>query len=88
MAGEQQFEQLASQNREILTKLDTLTQTVNAHVISTKGVVEAYEALQGAIKVGITLQNFALWCAKWGVIGTGVAAFIYWVLELPPPPTR
>jgi TRAP-type mannitol/chloroaromatic compound transport system permease large subunit len=83
--GEAQFQILDRQNQQILKELATLTAAVATLTASTTGVVAAYNNMLGAIRVGMALQSFALWLMKWGAIGAGVAAMIYWALDLPPP---
>jgi hypothetical protein len=45
----------------------------------TQGVVEVYNNVSGAVKVGSAVQNFGFWLMKWGVIGAGIYTGIKFV---------
>ncbi len=49
---------------------------------NTEGVVQLYNDLQGAARVGLGLQKFTLWLAKWGTGGTILAAAIHYLVEM------
>lgn len=59
--------QLQEQNAEAIFKLTE----------STQGLVEAWEATSGAIKVGKVLSSFVKWLLTISVIG----GFVAWILE-------
>lgn len=47
----------------------------------TKDVVELHRDIQGAARIGIKVQDFMIWMAKWGVIGSAIIAGITFVAE-------
>lgn len=74
-----------SEDRAALTheKIEFLVecQKQNAEAIGrlkrdTEDIINIYNNIQGASRVGVAVQNFLLWLAKFGVIGTGIAALI------------
>ena len=54
-----------------------LTTTMAAQVDATKDILEAWEAANGAIKVGGWLVSFLKWCSGLAVIGVGAS----WILD-------
>ncbi len=48
------------------------TKAVEDLTETTRGVVEVYNNLNGAIVVGKKVQTFGLWLLKWPVIGYGL----------------
>lgn len=83
--GEAQFDTLQIQQSETLAQLRQLTTAVNDHASATSEVVTAYKNVQGAVKVGMALQNVCIWLLKWGAIGAAIAGGIHWLLEQRPP---
>ena len=79
--GDQQFKILQEQQSQLISQLAQLTSAVSRLSESTKGVVDAYTSVQGAVKVGVALQNIVIWVAKWGVLGTALAAIMNWLLS-------
>ena len=49
---------------------------------NTEGVVQLYNDLQGAARVGLGLQKFTVWLAKWGTGGTILAASIHYIVDI------
>lgn len=61
----QRFGDLLDAQLECTKAVQNLTET-------TRGVVEVYNNLNGAIVVGKKVQTFGLWLLKWPVIGYGL----------------
>lgn len=53
-------------------------------ISNTKEIVDLYGDMKGAAKVGMALQRFGLWLAKWGIIGTMLMAIWRWIVEHSP----
>ena len=58
------------------------TDAITALVEETRGIVELHRDLQGATRVGMSLQKFIVWLTKWGAIGVGLATLLGWFLKL------
>ena len=72
-------------------KFDAMINAVNQNTTSidkltdeTRVIVELHRDLQGTARVGKSVQSALLWLAKWGAIGTALAAFIKWIMGLQP----
>lgn len=46
---------------------------------STEGIIQLYNDVHGAIRVGVGIQQFVIWSAKWGVVGTLIAAAVTYI---------
>lgn len=64
-----QFERLVMAQEENTRSVRELTD-------ETRGVVQLHRDIQGAARIGTTLQNFAIWLAKWGAVGAAAAAAV------------
>jgi len=69
-------------------KFDAMINAVNQNTSSidkltdeTRAIVDLHRDLQGTARVGKSVQSALLWLAKWGAIGTALAAAIKWALE-------
>lgn len=78
---EERYDQQQEQLGSILNAVESNTKSVSDLAKSTAGVVQLYEDIQGAARVGVSIQNFCLWLAKWGAIGTGLTAAIFYVID-------
>lgn len=47
----------------------------------TRDLIELKRDIQGATRLGTSLQRFGLWLTKWGVIGLGLAAAYDWLAK-------
>lgn len=68
----------------------TATQDRNSEQLAnlihnTKEIVDFYQDIKGAARVGIAAQKFGLWLAKWGVIGAMFTAAGSWCIKHFPP---
>lgn len=70
-------------------KFDAMINAVNQNTASidkltdeTRAIVELHRDLQGTARVGKSVQSALLWLAKWGAVGTALAAFIKWASGL------
>ena len=59
-----------------LDKLSQLVRVQTELAHDTRDVVEIYKDLRGAIRVGVSLQNAAVWVLKWGAVGAATALAI------------
>ena len=69
------------ERRELFKAIDDNSTAIREVAESVKGVVEIHRDLQGVARTGKTVQNFAIWLAKWGAIGSGLALMLNWFLE-------
>lgn len=76
---QQQADALSEALREQAAAIADLAQ-------STAGVVQLYSDMQAATRLGSGVQAFLLWCVKWGVITSGLAYGVRWLLEHFTPP--
>lgn len=44
-------------------------------------MIEAYQDIQGVTRLGLKVQNFLWWVAKWPMIGLGLYTGIMWIIE-------
>jgi len=44
----------------------------------TKDIVQLHRDIQGAVRIGSTVQKLLLWLVKWGAIGTLLAGCVTW----------
>lgn len=58
-----------------------ITDSVSKLVEDTGDIIKLHRDFQGAARVGKGVQGFLLWLLKWGVIGTGVATVVMWLIE-------
>lgn len=61
-------------------------QNVNAASIAnlkndTSDIIKLYKNVQGAARVGVGVQNFLLWVAKFGIVGTAAVALSKFVAK-------
>lgn len=72
--GDEQFNQLISAQQKN-------TDAISLLIEETREIVQLHRDIQGAARVGKSIQGLILWLLKWGAIGAGVAAIIKWVVE-------
>ena len=75
------FDRLLSTQQENTDAISKLTRSVSELVKDTAAVVQLHKDFQGAARVGKGVQDFMMWCMKWGAIGIGVATCIGWVVH-------
>lgn len=63
----------------LITTQEQNTNSVNELIEETRGIVELHKDFQSLAKVGVGLQRFAGWLAKFGVAGATIAGMIHWV---------
>ncbi len=83
---DERIDHIQQMQAENARQMAELIASVKALTTRTSGVVEAYESIRGAAKVGVALQDICIWLAKWGVLGTAAAAGLKWVLDHSPSP--
>lgn len=84
-----EFERINSRNAEVDDRIEKLivsqqqsTEAMDRLTEATRGVVEVYNNVNGAIKVGTTMQRFLLWVLKWPVLGAAIFTSINYLGEL------
>lgn len=81
------WEQLAVMVEQNTGTTREIAESVKVLAESTAGVVRLYQDVQGAARVGVGVQKFVVWVAKWGTIGVGAAIGLRWLIEqFTPPP--
>jgi len=65
-------------NTEAITKL---TASLTKLVEDTSSIIQLHHDIQGATRVGKSVQYFMIWLLKWGAIGTGIAAALHLLME-------
>lgn len=58
-----------------------LAKLLSKLIEDTSSIVRLQRDFQGAARIGNGVQGFLLWLLKWGVIGTGIATMITWLIE-------
>lgn len=78
----QQFEELRESLQsnakcvgELIDAQKQSTRAITDLAKATEGVVEVYNNVNGAVKVGVMVQKFGLWLIKWGVLGVAFYTF-------------
>lgn len=57
------------------------TEAISLLVEETRDIIQLHRDLQGATRLGTSLQKFGLWLTKWGVIGIGLATAYQWLAK-------
>ena len=73
--GEDRFDELISCTMANTKAVTALTEELDP-------IVKLQHDLQAAASLGIRVQKFGLWLAKWPVIGVGLYAIYHWAVEL------
>lgn len=79
---EQRFNDGDEQFNQLITAQQKNTDAISLLIEETREIVQLHRDVQGAARVGKSIQSFIVWLVKWGAIGTGIAAIIRWVVEL------
>jgi len=56
--------------KDLLTAVSANTLAVGELVKETRGIVEMYRDFTGVIRIAGRLQKFAIFCTKWGILGS------------------
>lgn len=75
------FDKLITAQQTNTDAIATLTSSVSSLVQDTSEVIQLHKDVQGAARIGRSVQGFIMWCLKWGAIGTGVATMVHVVLD-------
>ena len=79
--GAAKFDKLLAAQQMNADNVAELTAAVSTLVKDTEGIIQLHKDFQGTARVGKGVQNFMLWCLKWGLIGTGVVSGLNWLIE-------
>jgi len=82
--GKVEFAKLRSSiedNTEIVEANTRAMEALVTKVGKSDGVVEAWDNIVGAAKLGNALQKFGLWLLKWPLIGAGLYTVWKWVMN-------
>lgn len=63
---------------QLMESIERNTESVGKLVEETRAVVQLHRDVEGVKRVGTQIQKFALWVAKWPVIGAGLYAIYEW----------
>ena len=77
----EKFDKLLSAQQVNTDCISKLTTSLVTLVEDTSSIVQLHKDFQGAARVGKGVQDFMMWCMKWGAIGIGVATCIGWVVH-------
>lgn len=66
---------------DLLKAQERNTESIQALVEETRGIVELHRDLQGAARVGSAIQSFGSWLLKWGSVGVVFYAGLKWVVD-------
>ena len=75
------FNKLLSTQQNNTDAISKLTASLATLVDDTSAVVQLQKDFAGAARVGKGVQDFMIWCMKWGAIGVGTATCIAWVIQ-------
>ena len=75
------FNKLITAQQVNTEAISSLTDSVSSLVQDTSEVIQLHKDIQGAARVGKSVQGFMIWCLKWGAIGTGVATAVHLVID-------
>ena len=75
------FDKLINAQQENTDAISELTKSVSSLVDDTSSIIQLHKDFQGAARVGRGVQDFMIWCLKWGAIGTGVVTIMSWVIQ-------
>jgi len=74
------FDKLIEAQKINTAAVSELTRSVSSLVDDTSSVIQLHKDFQGAARVGRGVQDFMIWCLKWGAIGTGVVTVVMFVV--------
>ena len=64
------WDELVAVHVQTNATVDDLAKAMKSHTESMQGLIEAWQAANGAVKVGTALGKFLTWITKFAVIGT------------------
>lgn len=75
------FNRLLTTQQENTDAITKLTMSLKTLVDDTSSIVQLQKDFTGAARVGQGVQNFMVWCLKWGAIGAGVVSITHYVVN-------
>lgn len=78
---ERRWGQLAAMVEENTEAVKRIADAVECQAESTAGIVQLYQDLQGAARIGVGLRKFMTWLVGLGSAGIAIAAAISYVLK-------
>lgn len=79
--GAAKFDKLIAVQQMNAESIAKLTASLATLVEDTGGIIQLHKDFQGTARIGKGVQNFMLWCLKWGAIGLGVVSGLNWLIE-------
>lgn len=79
--GRQQFDRLIACVTENTQAVTSANNAICELTAKTRDVVDLYNDVQGAIRLGAKVQKFGLWLSKWPLIGGAMVAGYLWIVE-------
>lgn len=76
-----QFDVGADQFEEIRDCMKKNTEALEQLAINSRGVIQLYDDISAAARVGVKVQKIGIWIAKWPLVGGALVVFAKWVWE-------
>lgn len=58
-----------------------LTESIDSVAASTEGIVKLYQDIQGAARIGTSVQRFLTWLLKFGAYGAFIVSVVLYVVN-------
>lgn len=79
--SDEELHDLKCQVAELVKATQANTDAIAKLTENTAGIIQSNRDWEGATRIGVKLQRFAIWLLKWGAIGAGVATGARYVLD-------
>ncbi len=76
--------QNADELEHLSDRIDDLERTLESlqeNIIALNNNTQWINDIKGAARIGIALQRFALWLAKFGAVGAAISCGVVWVVN-------
>jgi hypothetical protein len=70
-----------SRHAELLRMQEQTAQSVQQLTEKTEGIIQLHRDFQGVARVGMSVQKFMMWVAKFGFVGTAIVAILAWIIH-------
>lgn len=81
----EQFRQIDLRFERLIASQERNTQAISHLIEETRDIIQLHKDIQGATRLGAKVQDFGVWLARWGVIGTAIYAALRWTIDNAPP---